>query len=94
MMCMFVYSCCLSSGVVELLWSTSHLLTITLSSHSIHLKLNLTQLSSDQCKPQVQRLIFDLWTQLDTTRSQLTGIYNYSEFIFHHVMLNIWFRMS
>lgn len=31
------------------------------------------ELSASQCRQQLQGLVFDLWTHLDTTRGKLTG---------------------
>ena len=69
-----VCSCCLSVGGVELQNYSSHL-TLCLNTTARPLQLDLPQLTHDQSKLQLQELVFDLWTRVDSACSELAGIY-------------------
>ena len=58
---------------MQVLRTVSHL-SLCLKTANQSLELNLYELSAAQRRQQLQGLVFDLWTCLDSTRSKLAGI--------------------
>ena len=71
-MCGCRCSRCLEAGEVQLLRTASHL-TLCLKTALQPLELNMCELSAAHRRQQLQGLVFNLWTCLDTARSQLAG---------------------